>query len=637
MLKQSKLKRMLGMFIALVLLVTVIPINTTGITKTIAASRLANVVSSKTGGAYVGQVTVELSHEVADAKIYYTLDGSLPTKNSTVYTEPITITSTCTLQAFAVKEGYYDSLVSVEKYTILSGLEFKKSDVTISEFEQQDMKNFLSISKEDCSGITWSSSNSEMAAINSDGILTGKKEGGTVVTAAAKDGTMAQCMVTVKAPDFSIPASKKINIGTSVSLYASSKKYANKITWKSSKSSVASVDSNGYVTAKNAGSCTIKAACGSTTKNCKITVPAVKLKINASSVKISYGKGKQLKASGNIAASWIKWKSSNSKVASVNSSGYVTGKSAGTCVITAYYGSGKATCKVTIPQFKLKGPKSITLYSGEKRAVTKGLSINGMAVYSASAKTADKKIVEVKKGYLIGKRAGTTKVTITANGKKFSCKVKVPKTTIKTPKSLKVKFQANANITPTIKVKRGTVYITKAKSSNPSNVSITYTGKTYVTVYGKKSKSSAKITLYFSNGTKKTVSVSVPDINIDEKLLSQKAYVTTTDPYEDTSGSVYHNATIYNNTGKLVSFVKYAVLEYDNKGDRLSTNKKQYLYDYNDYLSNGYHVTISNYLSSDARKVRVCIKKVWFEDGSTWENPLYSSWYNKYKKEYEKK
>ena len=50
----------------------------------------------------VGSLTVRLS---GSGVIHYTLDGSRPTGQSTVYTEPLTIEKTCVLRAVAVQEG----------------------------------------------------------------------------------------------------------------------------------------------------------------------------------------------------------------------------------------------------------------------------------------------------------------------------------------------------------------------------------------------------------------------------------------------------------------------------------------------------------------------------------------------------
>lgn len=48
---------------------------------------------------------LEIKSADADAKIYYTLDGSAPTGNSTLYDKAITISSNTTLKAVAIKEG----------------------------------------------------------------------------------------------------------------------------------------------------------------------------------------------------------------------------------------------------------------------------------------------------------------------------------------------------------------------------------------------------------------------------------------------------------------------------------------------------------------------------------------------------
>lgn len=66
---------------------------------------------------------VTLNTETSDAAIYYTVDGSNPTTNSTLYTAPITINEDVTIKAIAVKAGLKDSSIAEFKYQIaLSGL-----------------------------------------------------------------------------------------------------------------------------------------------------------------------------------------------------------------------------------------------------------------------------------------------------------------------------------------------------------------------------------------------------------------------------------------------------------------------------------------------------------------------------------
>ncbi len=68
------------------------------------------------------------------ATIYYTLDGSTPTVESTEYNGAITLTDTTTVKAFAVKDGYEDSDVATAKYTRVAATpEINFKDATFEE------------------------------------------------------------------------------------------------------------------------------------------------------------------------------------------------------------------------------------------------------------------------------------------------------------------------------------------------------------------------------------------------------------------------------------------------------------------------------------------------------------------------
>ena len=61
--------------------------------------------------------TFDVTISADGAKIFYTLDGTTPTKESEEYTGVITLTETTTVKAFAVKDGYRDSEVVEATYT----------------------------------------------------------------------------------------------------------------------------------------------------------------------------------------------------------------------------------------------------------------------------------------------------------------------------------------------------------------------------------------------------------------------------------------------------------------------------------------------------------------------------------------
>jgi uncharacterized repeat protein (TIGR02543 family) len=70
------------------------------------------------GGSYTSAQTVTLATTTAGADIYYTLDGTDPTINSTKYSSAITINATSTLKAFAVKTGMTNSDILTAIYSI---------------------------------------------------------------------------------------------------------------------------------------------------------------------------------------------------------------------------------------------------------------------------------------------------------------------------------------------------------------------------------------------------------------------------------------------------------------------------------------------------------------------------------------
>ncbi|WP_343834704.1 chitobiase/beta-hexosaminidase C-terminal domain-containing protein, partial [Bacillus horti] len=81
--------------------------------------QVSTLVASPSGGAVAPGTTVELTTETSGATIYYTTDGSEPTRSSAEYTDPIEITEAMTIKAIAVKDGMSDSEVLEEDYTIL--------------------------------------------------------------------------------------------------------------------------------------------------------------------------------------------------------------------------------------------------------------------------------------------------------------------------------------------------------------------------------------------------------------------------------------------------------------------------------------------------------------------------------------
>lgn len=123
------------------------------------------------------------------------------------------------------------------------------------------------------------------------------------------------------------------------------------------------------------------------------------------------------------------FKSSNSKIASVNMYGRVTAKQAGTCRITAKVPSAEASCTVKVKKSQISvNAKTISLENGENFQLQ--VSVSGKI---APVFTSNKKSVAVvdSNGLITACKPGDAIITVKADKTKVNCRVRVKKPTIK--------------------------------------------------------------------------------------------------------------------------------------------------------------------------------------------------------------
>ncbi len=84
---------------------------------------------------------ITLSSEVKGASVYYTLDGTTPTKQSTLYKKPFTISGSTVVKARAFKEGATPSFAATTRYNYdyITRVTFAKSPNTPYNFNAESM------------------------------------------------------------------------------------------------------------------------------------------------------------------------------------------------------------------------------------------------------------------------------------------------------------------------------------------------------------------------------------------------------------------------------------------------------------------------------------------------------------------
>ena len=220
--------------------------------------------------------------------------------------------------------------------------------------------------------LTWTSSNTSVASVSSSGVVTGKSPGTATITVLAQDGSgiKVTCKVVVKQLATSITldkASLSLNEGEEATLIPSINPLNaddKTVEWTSSDESVVTVDESGKLKAMSKGIATIKAetkdgsgmiaTCSVTVKRIVSSIVLDKTSINL--VRSTSDVTELLSATiipNDANNTAVTWTSSNTSVATVSSTGVVSGKSPGkaTIMVTANDGNGaQATCTVIVKQ-----------------------------------------------------------------------------------------------------------------------------------------------------------------------------------------------------------------------------------------------------------------------------------------------
>ncbi|MBP5158931.1 MAG: Ig-like domain-containing protein [Lachnospiraceae bacterium] len=268
--------------------------------------------------------------------------------------------------------------------------------------------------------IKWTSSSSKIASV-SNGVVTAKKAGTAKIMARSGE-SLATCTVTVRKTVIETDIVRltlergdryRIRFSTSNGHVPS---------FKTSKSSVATVDDTGTVTAFKPGEAVITLKCDGSEKSVFVTVKKPDIKLNRTEIKLYPGEMFKLNAKISSKAQ-ITWKSGKSRVAKVDHEGRVIAAGPGSAIISVSADGASAFCVVTVLKPKIKLSKTeLDMKVGESFRPEASVTPNCEIAWSVS----NEKILAVDEdGTIKALKKGKAYVYAKAGGAKEKCLVTV--------------------------------------------------------------------------------------------------------------------------------------------------------------------------------------------------------------------
>lgn len=256
----------------------------------------------------------------------------------------------------------------------VTGVKLDKTEANVTVDGQITLKVTVSPDNAGNKEVEWSSSDSTIASVDNNGVVTGHKAGTATITVKTKDGgKTATCKVTVTDKVVAVTEVKlekttaEMKVGDTLTLTATvtpDNATNKKVTWKSDKTDIADVDANGKVTAKAKGTATITVTTedGGKTAKCVVTVdekapetvPVTGITLDKTELTLKVGETYQLKHTlnpENATNKNVTWSGNN--YVNVTGQGLVTAKKVTgdnpvDITVTTQEGNFTATCKVTV-------------------------------------------------------------------------------------------------------------------------------------------------------------------------------------------------------------------------------------------------------------------------------------------------
>ncbi|MFL5606534.1 MAG: beta strand repeat-containing protein, partial [Gemmatimonadaceae bacterium] len=299
--------------------------------------------------------------------------------------------------------------------------------------------------------VTWTSSNTSVARVSPNGVVTGVAPGTATVTATSegKSGSTTVTVTPVPVGSVTVAPTTKTLVAGSKTTLAATVRDANDaivtdrpVTWTSSNGAVATVSPAGVVTAVAAGTATITATSEGKSGTSTITVtaaPVGSVTVQPASVSLVAGETTTLTATVKdindmvVTDRTVTWVSNKPSVATVSPNGVVTAVAPGSAFVTASSEGWNGSSAVTVtagPAASVTVTPSATTVSSRKsvQLTASAVDAKGNPITDRPftwESSGDQIATVTSAGLVQGEKAGSVTISASMDGKKASAAVTV--------------------------------------------------------------------------------------------------------------------------------------------------------------------------------------------------------------------
>lgn len=349
--------------------------------------------------------------------------------------------------------------------------------------------------------VSWTSSNTGVAAVSDAGVVTAVAAGTVNITATSEGraGTLALTVVPVpvsavelSAPAATVAIDRTLSMTVSLRGEGGATLSGRAVTWSSSAPQVAAVSEAGVVTGLSAGTATITATSEGKSGTFAVTVVpppvnSVTLSLAQSSIQpgVITTVSVSLRDDRNVVLTGreVTYASSDPAVATVSGGGMITGVSAGTTTITATSEGKSGSAVLTVIQapvatVSVTSPQTLlTVGSSTQAAATlragDGMILTGRTVSWSTSNTG---VATVANGLVTAVAPGTATITATSEGRSgslsFTVQAPTPASVVVNPGTVGVTVRRTVALTATVRDASGNTMASAPVSWVSSNSTV---------------------------------------------------------------------------------------------------------------------------------------------------------------------